>query len=239
MLLKQSPESIVSLAVQGQNNPRKKKLVSRAQALGVRLQPDQFASYLKALPSQTVHQGVIAQVVPKMAISEKQWLAQLEQAMAAPLPPMVLFLDEVQDPHNLGAILRTADAVGVQAVVIPKHQSVGLNATVRKVASGAAESVTLVVVANLARAMAKAQKVGLWLTGMAGETSSTLYQADLTGPVGLVLGAEGRGLRPLVRQQCDFVAALPMQGRVDSLNVSVAAGVALYEAFRQRSKSTQ
>jgi 23S rRNA (guanosine2251-2'-O)-methyltransferase len=148
--------------------------------------------------------------------------------------PLLVFLDEVQDPHNLGAILRTADATGVTAVVVPKNNAVGLNATVRKVACGGAESVPLVVVTNLVRTIEQLQQRGVWFTGLAGETEQTIYQADLTGPVAIVLGAEGKGLRPLTRKACDYLVAIPMQGQVSSLNVSVAAGVTLYEAIRQR-----
>ncbi len=148
--------------------------------------------------------------------------------------PLFLFLDEVQDPHNLGAILRTADATGVDAVIIPKHNSVGMNATVRKVACGAAETVKLIVVSNLTRTIKDIQKKGMWMTGLMGETDKTIYDVNLTGAVGLVMGAEGTGLRKLTGETCDYLAAIPMVGSVESLNVSVAAGVVLYEALRQR-----
>ncbi|KUJ71587.1 23S rRNA (guanosine(2251)-2'-O)-methyltransferase RlmB [Thiomicrospira sp. WB1] len=237
-LLKQSPQSIIRLSVQPQPNARLKKLSAQANALGVRCEEHGFKQQVARLPKDAVHQGVVAEVVAKTPLSPKQWLAQLEGLIEQGKAPLVVFLDEVQDPHNLGAILRTADACGVMSVVIPKHQSVGLNATVRKVASGAAESVDLVVVPNLARAIGDAQKRGLWVTGLAGETSQTLYDQSLTGPTGLVMGAEGKGLRKGVREQCDFLAAIPMAGVVDSLNVSVATGVALYEAIRQRCMSS-
>jgi 23S rRNA (guanosine2251-2'-O)-methyltransferase len=150
------------------------------------------------------------------------------------VPPFLLILDGVTDPHNLGACLRTADAVGVQAVIVPKDKSASLSPTVRKVACGAAETVPLVRVTNLARFMRGLRDDGVWLIGTAGEAGSTLYQADFKGAVALVMGAEGKGMRRLTREHCDLLINIPMQGQVDSLNVSVATGVCLYEALRQR-----
>ena len=147
---------------------------------------------------------------------------------------MVLVLDGVQDPHNLGACLRTADAVGVHAVVTPKDRACGVTPVVRKVASGAAESVPVFQVTNLARVLRELKERGLWLVGMAGEGAADLFEVDLTGPLALVLGAEEKGLRRLTRETCDVLARLSMHGAVSSLNVSVAAGVCLYEARRQR-----
>nr|MBP8771300.1 23S rRNA (guanosine(2251)-2'-O)-methyltransferase RlmB [Thiopseudomonas sp.] len=149
-------------------------------------------------------------------------------------PPLLLVLDGVTDPHNLGACLRTADAAGVHAVIIPKDKSATLNSTVRKVACGAAEVVPLVAVTNLARALEKLRQKGLWVVGTAGDAEQTLYQQDMTGPLILVMGAEGTGMRRLTREHCDYLVHLPMQGSVSSLNVSVATGVCLFEAQRQR-----
>ena len=143
-------------------------------------------------------------------------------------------LDEVTDPHNLGACLRTADAAGVDAVIVPKDNSASLNMTVRKVASGAAEKVNLVAVTNLARTLAALQERGIWISGTAGEADHSLYQADFTGATAIVMGSEGKGLRRLTREHCDFLISIPMAGVVSSLNVSVAAGVCLFEAVRQR-----
>ena len=143
-------------------------------------------------------------------------------------------LDGVTDPHNLGAVLRTADAAGVHAVIIPKDKSATLNATVRKVACGAAEVVPLVAVTNLARALEKLRQKGLWVVGTAGDAEQTLYQQDMTGPLIVVMGAEGSGMRRLTREHCDYLVHVPMQGTVSSLNVSVATGVCLFEAQRQR-----
>jgi 23S rRNA (guanosine2251-2'-O)-methyltransferase len=140
----------------------------------------------------------------------------------------------VQDPHNLGACLRTADAVGACGVVIPKDQSVGLTSTVAKVASGAAESVPLYRVTNLSRCLDGLKKAGLWIVGASGDAEKSVYEADLNGPIALVLGAEGKGIRQLTQKKCDYLVRIPMAGAVDSLNVSVAAGVLLYEAVRQR-----
>ncbi len=143
-------------------------------------------------------------------------------------------LDGVQDPHNLGACLRTAEAVGVTAVIMPKDRSAGLTAVARKAAAGAAERVPLVAVTNLSRTLGRLKELGYWITGLAGDTSETLYDADLTGPTVLVMGAEGEGMRRLTREACDRIVKIPMQGKIESLNVSVAAAVCLYEALRQR-----
>ena len=146
----------------------------------------------------------------------------------------MLVLDGVTDPHNLGACLRTADAAGALAVIVPKDKSATLNATARKVACGAAEVVPLVAVTNLARTLEKLQKRGVWIVGTAGEASQELYSQDLSGPIALVMGAEGKGMRRLTHEHCDYLVRLPMAGSVSSLNVSVATGVCLFEALRQR-----
>ena len=148
--------------------------------------------------------------------------------------PFLLILDGVTDPHNLGACLRSADAAGVQAVIVPKDNSASLNETVRKVACGAAEAVPLVAVTNLARTMRMLQERGIWITGTAGESSTSLYQGNLSGPMALVMGAEGKGMRRLTREHCDHLVFIPMAGSVSSLNVSVATGICLFEAVRQR-----
>ncbi len=178
-----------------------------------------------------VHQGVVAEVSPSQVWGEAMLEELLDRSEGVPL---LLVLDGVTDPHNLGACLRTADAAGALAVIVPKDKSATLNATVRKVACGAAEVIPLVAVTNLARTLEKLQQRGLWLVGTAGEADQELYQQDMTGPTVLVMGAEGKGMRRLTREHCDYLVRLPMAGSVSSLNVSVAAGVCLFEAVRQR-----
>lgn len=178
-----------------------------------------------------VHQGVVAEVSPSQVWGEAMLEELLDRREG---PPLLLVLDGVTDPHNLGACLRTADAAGALAVIVPKDKSATLNATVRKVACGAAEVIPLVAVTNLARTLEKLQQRGLWLVGTAGEAEQELYQQDLTGPTVLIMGAEGKGMRRLTRDHCDYLVKLPMSGSVSSLNVSVATGVCLFEAVRQR-----
>lgn len=179
-----------------------------------------------------VHQGVLAQARPlNLERSEKQLDILLDKLDH---PPFLLILDGVTDPHNLGACLRSADAAGIDAVIVPKDKSVQLNATVRKVACGAAETVPFICVTNLARTLQSLQKRGIWTFGAAGEAEQSLYDTDLKGPVALVLGSEGKGLRRLTREHCDSLVAIPMAGEVSSLNVSVSTGICLFEAVRQR-----
>lgn len=190
---------------------------------------------LDRLVQQGNHQGVVARIRLPQVYDEPYLKALIKRL---PTTPFLLVLDGVQDPHNLGACLRTADAVGVQAVIIPRDKSAGLTASVCKVASGAAETVPLIQVTNLARTLKWLKNEGVWLIGTAGEAEQTLYQVDLSGPLAIVMGGEGKGLRRLTREQCDNLVRLPMSGRVESLNVSVATGVTLYEAVRQRAGST-
>lgn len=178
------------------------------------------------------HQGVVAECRPREPLSEPEMLRLLAGLSE---PALVLALDGVTDPHNLGAVLRTADAAGVHCVLAPRNASVGITPVVRKVASGAAESVAFCQVANLARSLAELKALGIWLYGAAIEDSSVPYSTvDFKGPVALVMGAEGKGLRRLTKQACDGLVTIPMAGYVDSLNVSVATGVCLYEVVRQR-----
>jgi len=226
--LKQSPHLVYRLSViKGRLNNRQQSLVDQAKSLGVAAE---FVPKSAFNVTEGNHQGVMALVAQKPQMNE----SDLESLIEGLDNPLFLFLDEVQDPHNLGAILRTADAVGVDAVIIPKHNSVGMNATVRKVASGAADNVRLIVVSNLVRSIKAMQQSGMWMIGMAGETDETLYDHNLTGSIGIVMGTEGSGLRRLTKEACDHLAAIPMVGVAESLNVSVATGVALYEVYRQR-----
>ena len=181
--------------------------------------------------AEYVHQGVVARASPLPDYNESDLLFLLESAKK---PGLILILDGVTDPHNLGACLRSADAAGVDFVVIPKDKSASVTPTVSKVACGAAESVPIVRVTNLARAMDILKEQGVWIYGAAGEAKSSLYQVDCLGTTAIAMGAEGEGLRRLTRERCDGLFALPMLGTVDSLNVSVATGISLYEVVRQR-----
>lgn len=179
------------------------------------------------------HQGVAALVRERQRVNPDEGeLFSLIESLDH--PPLLLILDSITDPHNLGACLRSADAAGVDAVIIPKDKAVGLNATVRKVASGAAETVMLVVVTNLARCLDGLKERGVWLVGTADDAELPLFDQDLKGAIALVMGSEGSGLRRLTREKCDFLIHIPMAGAVSSLNVSVATGVTLFEAIRQR-----
>ncbi len=210
---------------------RLQALVARARELGVPVRRVERRE-LDALAGGANHQGAVARVEVPAARGESELDELLGQNDG---PPLLLILDGVTDPHNLGACLRTADAAGVHAVIAPADRSVGLTPVVCKVASGAAESVPFFQVTNLARTLRRLQdEHHIFLIGAAGEADTELFDADLGGPLGLVMGAEGRGLRRLTREACDRLVRLPMLGQVESLNVSVATGVCLYEALRQR-----
>ncbi len=235
--LKSSASEIDHLLVQkGRRDTRLKDLreLAKKHAIDTR---EVSRGELNDLVSDVQHQGVVA-VLRGGSTGVRHDLSQFiaEQSVSRPDKTLlVLLLDEVQDPHNLGACLRSADAAAVDAVVVPADNSVGLTPVVRKVASGAADSVPLFQVSNLKRAIAELQDAGLWVFGAAGEAEQSLYDLDLKGPVAIVMGAEGRGLRRLTRESCDGLFQIPMQGEVSSLNVSVAAGISLFEVVRQRS----
>ncbi|WP_153100478.1 23S rRNA (guanosine(2251)-2'-O)-methyltransferase RlmB [Paraburkholderia hayleyella] len=179
------------------------------------------------------HQGVVARA-GDMPLAQN--LAELLDGISG--TPLLLVLDGVTDPHNLGACLRVADAAGAHAIIAPRDRAVGLNATAAKVASGAADTVPYITVTNLARALRELKEAGVWVVGTAGEASTSLYETRLDGPVALVMGAEGEGMRRLTRDTCDEVMQIPMAGSIESLNVSVASGVCLFEAVRQRALKT-
>lgn len=231
--LKTAPQSIIEIYYEAtRRDARMRQFLDRAREAGARLIEADSVRIAKLAGSHG-HQGVAARVEPvKVATSLDELLEDLEAAGIE--QPLLLVLDGVTDPHNLGACLRTADAAGALAVIVPKDKSATLNATVRKVACGAAEVIPLVAVTNLARTLEKLQKKGLWVVGTAGEAEQELYQLDMTGPTVLVMGAEGKGMRRLTREHCDYLVKLPMGGSVSSLNVSVATGVCLFEAVRQR-----
>ena len=229
--LKTAPASIQELHVDStRRDARMRQFVERAQAAGAKL-VDSDGHRLDALAGNTRHQGVVARVT---ALAMRHSLDDVLDEVKG--PPLVLVLDGVTDPHNLGACLRVADGAGAHAVVAPKDHAVGLNATVAKVASGAAETVPYLMVTNLARSLGELKERDIRVIGTSDDAEATLYDLDLTGPVALVLGAEGAGLRQLTRKTCDELVRIPMAGAVESLNVSVAAGVCLYEALRQRSR---
>ncbi len=227
--LKTAPESVLEVHVDAsRRDARMRQFAERAKQAGAKL-IDSDDQRLIRLAGSPRHQGVVAKVNPLAAVHS---LDDVLDAVAG--PPLVLVLDGVTDPHNLGACLRVADAAGVHAVVAPKDHAVGLNATVAKVASGAAETVPYLMVTNLARCLNELKERGIQVLGTAEDAEQTLYDIDLRGPVALVLGAEGPGMRALTAKTCDALVRIPMAGAVESLNVSVAAGVCLFEAMRQR-----
>lgn len=230
-LLQQRPERAALLLLQkGRDDARMQELVQLAQARSIKTEwRDQ--KELDRLSGSERHQGACLQIRSVGVLGEGALDDLLD---ATTTPPLLLVLDGVQDPHNLGACMRTADAAGVAAVIVPKDRAAGLSATVRKVASGAAESVPLIQVTNLARTLRWMKERDIWIVGTDDQAEQSIYGAKLSGPLAIVLGAEGTGLRRLTRENCDLLVSIPMRGIVESLNVSVATGVLLYEALRQR-----
>ena len=230
-LLKHNHDSIIHLYVlQGRNDERIETVLTRATRLTIPVTALSRAELDQKV--EGVHQGVLAECKPlQLERSEgflKQLLAGLEHA------PFLLVLDGVTDPHNLGACIRSAEAAGVDAVIVPKDKSALMTPVVRKVACGAAESLPFIAVTNLVRTLKFLQESGIWVLGAAGEATQSIYKSDLRGPLALVMGSEGAGMRRLTREQCDVLFAIPMAGEISSLNVSVSAGVCLFEAVRQR-----
>ncbi len=231
-VLERAPERVLELwCAQPRDDQRMRALRAQAEGLGLRVQAVAAEACTK-LVGDVVHQGAVAAVRPLAPWSEAELFAGLE---SLPGTPLLLVLDGVTDPHNLGACLRTADAAGAHALVIPRDRSASVDAVARKVAAGAAEFVPVASVTNLARTLDGLKERHIWVAGTAGDAAESLYAADLNRPLALVLGAEGEGMRRLTRERCDFLVHIPMAGRVPSLNVSVAAGVCLFEARRQRS----
>lgn len=212
------------------HNKRLFEIESLAQAAGTRVIKCPL-SELDKLSGQQRHQGVIAGFKGSNVAPESRLEPILDSIDGTPL---ILVLDGIQDPHNLGACLRTADAAGVQLVVICKDRSAGITPVVRRAASGAAETLQIIQATNLARVLRTLKKRGIWLAGTSDEATDSLYATDLTGPLALVVGSEGSGLRRLTAEICDYLVRIPMAGQVESLNVSVATGVCLYEINRQR-----
>lgn len=234
-IIEREPERLIEIfALKGRQDDRVTPIINEAYSLGVSVQ---FMSR-KALDDKSKgeqHQGIMARVKAAKQKDESDLKDLLEQKRAAGKAPFLLVLDGVTDPHNLGAVIRTADAAGVDAVIVPKDKSAKLNATARKVACGAAEVVPLMVVTNLARTLKMLQDEQVWIIGTAGEAEQDLFEMKFDGPLAVVMGAEGSGMRRLTRENCDQLVKIPMAGAVSSLNVSVATGVILFEAVRQRS----
>ncbi|GAA4871613.1 23S rRNA (guanosine(2251)-2'-O)-methyltransferase RlmB [Ferrimonas pelagia] len=229
-LLNRAPERIKELwLLKGRDDERLKVIAELAAQFGVKAQIS-ARKVLDDKAESSQHQGVVARCVAEPVKGEHELDALLDGVET----PFLLVLDGVTDPHNLGACLRSADAAGVQGVIVPKDRSVGLTGIVRKVAVGAAESVPLFQVTNLARTLRHLQERGVWIVGAAGEADHDLYQSKLNGPLAIAMGAEGKGLRRLTREVCDELISIPMAGAVSSLNVSVASGICLFEAVRQR-----
>ena len=227
--LKTDPESIVEIHIDAsRRDARMRQFTERVQAAGAKLIESDDDRLIR-LAGSPRHQGVVAKV---NILAKLHSVDDVLDGVTG--PPLVLVLDGVTDPHNLGACLRVADGAGAHAVLAPKDHAVGLNATVAKVASGAAETVPYLMVTNLARTLGELKERDIQVIGTAEDAELTIYDIDLTGPVALVLGAEGAGLRALTKKTCDVLVRIPMAGAVESLNVSVASGVCLYEALRQR-----
>jgi len=230
--LKTAPASVIEVYIDAtRRDARMRQFIDRAREAGVRL-IEADALRIAKLAGSHGHQGVAARVHP---VAQARSLDDvLDRLDAAGEPPLLLVLDGVTDPHNLGACLRVADGAGAHAVIAPKDHAAGINATVAKVASGAAETMPYFMVTNLARTLGELKERHIWVIGTSDDAPRSVYQADLKAPVALVLGAEGAGMRQLTRKTCDELVSIPMRGAVESLNVSVASGVCLYEALRQR-----
>jgi 23S rRNA (guanosine2251-2'-O)-methyltransferase len=219
------------------SNPRVEAVIARARDLGVDIQEANRAR-LKQISGESRHQGLVAEIKRSPTVDEAGLRTLVEERLTEfPVPPlMLLVLDGIQDPHNLGACLRSADAVGVDAVIVPRHGAAGLGPTVSKVAAGAAETMPVVAVGNLSRVLSWLREYSVTIIGTCDQAEESLFDTDLTGPLAIVMGGEHKGLRKGVAGRCDRMVSLPMYGEVGSLNVSVATGVCLYEVLRQRRK---
>ncbi|MGH8477930.1 MAG: 23S rRNA (guanosine(2251)-2'-O)-methyltransferase RlmB [Methylococcales bacterium] len=229
--LEYTPDKIIRAWLDPQRQDRRiGEIEQRLAAAGIPMQRVNRKS-LDAMFDERNHQGVVIEIRLPQERTEKDLFQMIEQA---PGIPLYLVLDQVQDPNNLGACLRTAEATGVNGIVVPKDRSAGITPAVCKVASGAAELVPLYRVTNLSRTLQQMKEQGLWIIGAGGQSAQSAFETDLSGPMALVIGAEGHGLRRLTQEHCDLLVSLPMLGKIESLNLSVAAGVLLYEAIRQR-----
>jgi 23S rRNA (guanosine2251-2'-O)-methyltransferase len=233
-LLSQRAAEILKLYAEYQTaNPRLESVIAQANDRGIDVQSANRAR-LSQISGESRHQGVVAEIRRSRTLDEAGLRDLVEQALAAGETPLLLILDGLQDPHNLGACLRTADAAGVAAVVVPRHGAAGLGPTVSKVAAGAAETIPFAAVANVSKVLSWLGDYGVRRIGTSDKAGDSLFDVDLTGPLALVMGREHSGLRQQVQARCDQLVSLPMQGNVSSLNVSVATGICLYEAVRQR-----
>lgn len=233
-VLEREPQRILEIYIaKGRDDERLHTLINLARKNGLGIQ---FCSkkILDDKAQGESHQGVVARAQPAKTLSENDLDEIITHAHNMGKAPFLLVLDGVTDPHNLGAVLRSADAAGVDAVIVTKDKSASLNATVRKVACGAADVIPLIQVTNLSRTLAELQEKAIWVVGTAGEAKQSVFDCTMKGPIALVMGAEGKGMRRLTRERCDELIKLPMHGTVSSLNVSVATGICLYEILRQR-----
>lgn len=232
MVLQSRPRDVMELLVQsGRHDQRMTELLSLAEAHDISRNTLSRVKLEELVGEHSVHQGVVARCKPMAAWTEKDLMDCIE---ASTDRVVILILDGVQDPHNLGACLRSANAFGVTAVIAPKDRAVALTDVVRKVSCGAADQTPFIAVTNLNRVIKNLQEAGVWFVGLDSEATLSLSEVDLKGNIGIVMGGEGQGLRRLTREICDYLAKIPMRGTVESLNVSVATGVALYETQRQR-----
>ena len=232
-VLDNNPDQLTSLCLQDSylKNRKLSSIAKQAKLSNVRVNIVSRKQLDEYIPKAN-HQGVVAFVDSSRVATETDLDDILESASGC--SPLILILDQIQDPHNLGACLRTAKAAGVDVVIAPKDNSVSITAVVKKVACGAAETLPYIQVTNLARTMKKLQNMGVWITGTTFETGSTLYEVDYKGPTAFVIGGEGKGMRRLIKEHCDYLVRIPMPGEMESLNASVATGVCLFEVVRQR-----
>ncbi len=242
-LLKQHPEEIHELLIQqDRDDARINEIKTLASDIGISWKALDKRELEKKITGKgnaqskqrpPVHQGVAASCTLGAGLKDERFLYSMLDSLKH--PALLLVLDEITDPHNLGACLRSADAAGVDAVILPKDKSATLNMTVRKVACGAAETVNIIAVTNLSRTLTELKQKGIWIAGAAGEATQSLFELDFKPATAIVMGSEGKGLRRLTREHCDYLMSIPMAGQLSSLNVSVATGVCLFEAKRQRS----
>jgi 23S rRNA (guanosine2251-2'-O)-methyltransferase len=236
LLIQRTTEILRIYAEYKTANPRLEEVIAQANTRGIEVQPANRAR-LYQISGENRHQGVVAEIRRSQTMDEGALRTLVEEKLTGDRPLLVLVLDGIQDPHNLGACLRTADAAGVDVVVVPRHGAAGLGPTVSKVAAGAAESVAFAAVSNTGKTLAWLHEYGITIIGTSDTGDQSLYDCDLSGPVALVMGQEHAGLRKNIVARCDELVSLPMQGSVSSLNVSVATGICLYEIVRQRSSA--